>query len=147
MKKYVSLLGAVSATTDKATTAASAVVPSKSGAMTGPSVTSVAKEMIPWAVGAAGGGYYWKKHRVLGALAGGSVAENAYDLVRGNRTAVQAATSVAATAAGVYGSMKYRKHPVLGFLGGEVLASVALSLVPGSMQKTAYEDWKAKHGR
>ncbi len=120
---------------------AAAVV--KSDSMIHPKVKLAGLALIPSVVGAAAGAYVWKKHRILGGIAGMSVAPNVLRLIKSGER-VKALCSIGATGVGVMGSLKWKRHPILGFVAGEVVGLVASAFVPGSDMNDAYHAWRAK---
>jgi hypothetical protein len=150
MKKYVEVFGAVSPSVNGAKRATDivaalappsgshALVPARRNTILGAEVSG----MLPGVVGAVAGALVWKRHPVLGVLAGHAIGANAKELLSGDRK--KAMCHVAVEGAGILGALKYKKHPVLGWVGGTVAGAVATSFVSGS---PASEAWKKLKGR
>ena len=151
MSKYTTVMG-VSPTASGAKKAAdivAALAPpsSKSTAMVaagGSSLVGEAKKMAPGLAGAGVGYFAWKKHPVLGILAGHAVGSNAMELATGDRK--KALCNLAVEGAGIYGALKYGKgrtgRSVLGYVAGAVAGAVATYFVPGSPARDAYDKWR-----
>lgn len=91
------------------------------------------KTLLPGGVIGVAGAMGWKKHRVLGFLAGESLGQNTYRLYRGQGgDRVRALTNMGMTGAAVAGSLLWKKHPFWGFVAGLAAGTVATSFVPGS---------------
>lgn len=151
MANYSTILGDVSSTAGGVGRAASVVAalapPAKKGevAKAAPAsggVVSSVKAFAPGAIGAVAGLYLWKKHRVLGAVAGHAVGSNAMDLVKGDRR--HAVGQLLVEGGAVMGSLKYGKRPVLGFVGGAVVGAVVSAFVPGTAVNGYYHNWRNK---
>jgi len=146
MKKYVEVFGAVSpsaAGAQRAGDIVAALAPPKSGHAMVPashSIGATMKSMLPGVAGAVAGAFVWKRHPVLGILAGHALGSNAMALWKGDRKT--ALCNVAVEGAGVFGALKYKKHPVLGWLGGTLAGAVATSFVDGSPAQDAWRKLK-----
>jgi hypothetical protein len=92
--------------------------------------------LVPTAVGGGVGYTMWKKHKVLGFLAGSAAANIAWDNLRHGEYK-KAAVSAAVTGAAVLGSLKMKKHPVLGFIGAMVVGTIVAANVDGTNE----QDW------
>lgn len=84
-----------------------------------------AKVGVGTAVGAGLGYYGWKKHRVLGALAGAAVGVEAAGVACGVGVDWRL---VASNVGAVVGSLNWRRHPVLGYLLGGLVGGVGADL-------------------
>lgn len=146
MRKYVEVFGGVSPAASAVSRAGDIVAalapPSGTHAMVSAShsIGATVKTLVPGAVGAAAGAFMWKKHPVLGLIAGFAVGDNAMELWKGDRMA--AACKLAVEGAGVAGALHFKKHPVLGFIGGALAGAVATSFVDGSPAKDAWKKLK-----
>jgi hypothetical protein len=138
MRKYVDVLGSMNPSTHGVRQVAdivAAMAPPSPGSTalvpTGPqsSTKSKALAILPGAGGAVVGAYWWKKHRVLGALVGHALGSNAKPLYDGDRK--HALCQMGAEGAAVAGSLYWKKHPILGWIAGGLAGSVALSFVAG----------------
>lgn len=100
-----------------------------------PSVGKSIAGLAPGVAGGALGAVVWKKHRVLGFLAGHAVGANAKALYSGDRTG--AMCRVAIEGSGVAGALllKKRMHPVFGWMLGVAAGAVATSFVKNSPMK------------
>lgn len=152
MSKYSEILGYASPTTRGAVRAkdvVAALAPPprsslslvKSDAAAQTSATEHVKAWIPGLAGGAVGAYMWKRHRVLGFLAGHAVGSNATKLYKGDRKS--ALCDLAVEGAAILGALNYKKlplikhlsktvGPVAGFAGGLAAGLVATSFVDGS---------------
>lgn len=75
--------------------------------------------------GAAAGAYFYKKHRVLGAIGGASLARNAPALLKDDSRR-EALCNMGQTGAAIYASQMMKGSPVIGFLIGHLAAGAAL---------------------
>jgi hypothetical protein len=91
--------------------------------------TSVVPGLVVGTVGAVA----WKKHRVLGFLAGDALGMNAYDIAKGSKTErISAVCNLGVTGAAVAASLNWHKHPFWGYVLGSIGASIVTSFVPGN---------------
>lgn len=111
------------------------------------SVTSVPVARDPWKfnsmdvigvlAGSVAGAVFWKNHRVLGFLAGGSAANAGINAIRGNFSA--AAISAIPTATGVATSLYWKNHSawgfILGHLGASAITGTAVVANAGGFEK------------
>lgn len=140
MKNYMDIITGASPTARGAARAADIVAalapPAKSSAVatsaahSSESFTGKLVRFVPGVAGAGVGFFAWKKHRVLGALAGHAVVGSAYEFYKGDRT--KAVCDLAVEGAGVAGALWYKKRPWAGWLGGVLAGAVATYFVPGS---------------
>lgn len=114
-----------------------AMVPSGSS-----NVVAKIKPLVPGAVGAVAGFVAWKKHPVLGALAGHAVADAAYEAYKGDKK--KAACNLAVEGAGVLGALYNKKIPfakkggaIGGYVAGILAGAVATYFVQGSPVRRA----------
>ena len=101
----------------------------------GPSVGKAAIAFAPTLVGGAAGALAWQKHRVLGFLAGQSLAYNGAALLKGDADQKKEAVyQLAVEGSGIAGALYLKKHmhPVFGWLVGIAAGSIATSFLPGS---------------
>ena len=96
--------------------------PPPAGAPQAPVVASKAdlqKQYLVALAGAVGGAVLWKRHRVLGFLAGGSAADAGYRYWRNQGTDRKDALYMAGVqAVAIGGAMTFKKSPALGYVGG-----------------------------
>ncbi len=83
------------------------------------------KDGVPTLAGAAAGAILWRDHRVLGAVAGASLARNVPALLRASERS-SATWNLATTGGGVLGSLVVKNHPIAGFVAGVVAAGFVL---------------------
>lgn len=161
MSKYATILGSASPTFGGAKRAydiVAALAPpssaetqalAKAGEQS-PSVTSrvfgAATGAVPWVAGGAAGAFLWKKHRVLGFMAGGAVATNVMGLYRGGVERSDAMWNLGIEGAAIGGALMMEDHPVLGYLGGLVAGHAVASFFPSSPQHKTWQQLKAKMG-
>lgn len=113
-----------------------------------PPPATIAVSMIPSAIGAVVGFSMWKKHRVLGVIAGAGIAEEGYRFVKGDRKT--ALCNLAVEGAGIFGALQFKSTMgrILGFVGGSALGAVATSFVDGSpaskVKAKLKKDWAAR---
>lgn len=84
----------------------------------------------------AGGGvgaYFWKRHRVLGFVAGSAAGSSIPCLLKKDWRG--AADVLIPDAAAIGGSLAWKKHPILGFIGGLVVGSVVEPVVEPLISK------------
>jgi len=117
--------------------AAAAIVPAAPAAVTktGPSLGHAAIAFAPTLVGGAAGALAWKKHRVLGFLAGQSLAYNGAALLKGDaEQRKEAMYQVAVEGSGIAGALYLKKymHPALGWFAGILAGTAVTSMLPGS---------------
>jgi hypothetical protein len=105
----------------------------------GKSTMEIVKSLVVPAVGAVVGYTMWKKHPVLGALAGLGVAQTAYGWYKGEDHK-ELLSGLAVDAVGIVAALKYKRQPALAYVGGVAAATVASSFVSG----TAAAKLKAK---
>lgn len=75
--------------------------------------------------GGAAGYFYFKNHRILGAIGGASLGRNLPTVfLGGNRK--HAFVNMATTAMAIASSRMVKGHPVLGFVGGSLLGNAVL---------------------
>lgn len=89
-------------------------------------------KFVPHVVGAGAGFVLWKKHRILGALAGHALVNSGYEYYKGDKKT--ALCELAVEGAGIAGALylfKGRK-PVMGWLAGVLAGSVATYFVQDS---------------
>ena len=103
-------------------------------------------------VAGAGGAHLWKKHRILGFIAGHSIGGNAFSLARGEEGERKAALcSMGVGAAVVGGSLLWKEHPVIGGLAGYVSGMLLTAYIPNSPMQQIYlqavEDNKASEAK
>jgi hypothetical protein len=106
----------------------------------GPSLGKAAIAFAPTLVGGAAGAMLWKKHRVLGFLAGQSLAYNGAALLKGNADQKKEAMyQLAVEGSGIGGALYLKKymHPVFGWIVGIVAGTVATSMLPGSPSRSS----------
>lgn len=104
---------------------------------------SAAIAMIPGVVVGGVGAFVWKKHPVLGFLAGhalGSVGYGAYKKV----PKTDLLCDLAIEGAAIAGALAWKKHPIGGWLAGAVAATTATAFVPDSHAKHFVEHVKEK---
>ena len=113
--------------------------PPPAGKPTAPVVASKAdlqKHYLVALAGAVGGALVWKKHRVLGFLAGGTVGDVGYRVWRNEGDdRKDAAYMAAAQAVAVGASLNFKKNPALAYVGGMAVAQGASYFIPGSPAK------------
>lgn len=80
-------------------------------------VTPDLKTLAPLGVGAAAGAYFWKRHRVLGGLAGGVIGANGPALLEAHSRR-DALCNIGQVGSGVIGSKLMKRRPVVGFILG-----------------------------
>jgi xanthosine utilization system XapX-like protein len=101
----------------------------------GPSLGKAAIAFAPTLVGGAAGALAWQKHRVLGFLAGQSLAYNGAALLKGDANQKKEAVyQLAVEGSGIAGALYLKKHmhPVFGWIVGIAAGSIATSFLPGS---------------
>jgi hypothetical protein len=131
----------VAALTPPAATAGAALAP-----VSGPSLTSKVTQFAPGVGGALAGAYVWKRHRILGLLAGHAVVNSAWDFYRGDRK--RAVCNAIVEGAGVLGALNSRKIPVIkggpitGYVAGVLLGAVATYFVEGSPVRQAVANFR-----
>ena len=104
---------------------------------------SLAKTIVPGAAAGVIGSLLWKKHMVLGFLAGDAIGLNAFRIFRDHGDdRVRAATNLGLGASGIIGSLMWQKHPVWGWLIGHMIGAVATSFVPGSNAARLVDNWR-----
>lgn len=109
------------------------------------------KKFAPHAVGLAAGAFFWKKHRILGALAGHALVNSAYEYYKGDKK--KAMCDLAVEGAGVAGALYHKKlplagkSPVIGWAMGIVAGSVGTYFVDGSPAKEHFQWLKARIGK
>ena len=95
----------------------------------------MAMPLVPGIIGGAIGAVAWKKHRVLGFLAGHAIAANALPIARGyGDERKRALYQLGIESAGIGGAFLLKKHmnPALGWAVG-ILGGVAVTaFIPGS---------------
>lgn len=150
MRKYVDVMGHVSPSAKSVTKAAdivAALAPPKQDLPKAlakkeppkPSAGQLVSSLLPGVAGGAAGAYLWKKHRVLGFLAGHAVGSTAYPIYRGRGDERKRALyQLGVEGAGVAGALYYKKHPVVGWLGGVVAGSLVSALMPDSPLREMY---------
>jgi len=81
------------------------------------------------------GAVLWKKHRVLGFLAGGTLGASIYPITEGGDTRKAALVGASISAASIGGALAWKKHPILGYLAAGLASQVAVrSIAPNSFQ-------------
>lgn len=80
---------------------------------------------------AIGGAVLWKKHRVLGFLAGATAGSSVPCLLN-EKYRTQAISNIGTQAASVGGSLMWKKHPVLGYILGSLVGGVGMQLATGT---------------
>ena len=83
--------------------------------------------------GAVIGQHVWKKHNVLGALAGMAVGVSAERVIRGGESRRDTVARLATDAAAIGGALAYKKHPVVGYIVGALAGNLASEAVVGHM--------------
>lgn len=114
-----------------------------------PTLARAIGPIVPGVAGGAVGAFMWKKHRVLGFLAGHAVGANALGIVRGGVERRDALCQLGVEGAGVIGALKFRRHPVFGWVLGVAAGTIATSFVPGSVESDIVKDarrWLMKRG-
>ncbi len=152
MSKYQSILGSSSTAQGlgrAGTLVAAMTPPAKKDVGTPPAPSAkttmkLATTMVPGLAVGGVGAYMWKKHRVLGFLAGHALGSNAKGVWDGGSDRRKALGSLAVEGAGVGGALMWKKHPVLGFLAGSLTGVVASVLVPGTYAHDEWVKWRAK---
>lgn len=110
-----------------------------------PSVGKSLKAMAPGLAGAAAGALLWKKHRVLGLLAGHALASNAVPLYKSSgkeRTTILC--RLATEGAGIGGALLWKDHRILGWIGGMLTGFVASSFVSGTPMNDEIQAFKRR---
>jgi uncharacterized membrane protein len=107
-----------------------------------PSLTEIAKRMAPGVIGGVVGMMLWKRHPVLGFLAGHAVGAMAYPLYKGDKK--RAMCNLAVEGTGIAGALYYRKHPALGYIMGASAGAVATYFVDGSPMKEVVAEVKRR---
>ena len=104
---------------------------------------SLAKTIVPGAAAGVVGAFLWKKHPVLGFLAGDAIGLNAVRIIRGHGDdRRRAATNMALGASGIIGSLMWQRRPVWGWFVGHLVGAVATSFVPGSNAYNLVQNWR-----
>jgi hypothetical protein len=135
--RYVDLLGAV---TPAAPAVTKALVAPKPVAKEHQMAAVFKERVLPGVVAGAVGAYFFKKHRVLGALGGLAVGSTAYPIVK-DEDRTRNLCYLAAAGAGVAGSLYAQKHKTIKMLGkarpavGYVVPAVVVSAVANHMLK------------
>lgn len=132
MNKALSIIG-----TDRAAARLSNVIGAGGVApMSGSSMSSFLSELrataptdvkdgIGTLAGGVAGALYFKKHRVLGGIAGASLGRNLPALLKpAERNA--ALCNLGATGTGLLGARFFPKHPVIGFIAGLVAGETVI---------------------
>lgn len=141
---YVKILGEAVAP-GQATPVANLVVATPKAVNAGKMPVGIGNVALGAGVGYAG--YrLWKKHPILGALAGLSIGFNGLDVVHsGSAARKDALIGMGVTGAAVGGALAWKKHPALGFTLTAVAVSVLTSYIPGSpMQRLIVEGHKER---
>ena len=97
-----------------------------------PTMTQAVVGVTPGVLGAVAGAFMWRKHWVLGGLAGHALASNAMPMWRGGKERKRAFYNLAVEGTGIAGALYFKKHPVVGWLGGILAGSVATSFFSDS---------------
>lgn len=107
----------------------------------------IAMALAPGVAAGTAGAVIWKKHRVLGFLAGHAVGQSGYQFIRGGDKK-KAICNLAVEGAGVVGALKLFKgrKPVYGWLAGVLGGAVVTAFVPGSPANEAYRRLRSKIG-
>ena len=114
---------------------------------------SAGRQLLGWAPGLAGlvvGATAWKRHRVLGALVGNAIGQNAWSLVKGGEARKDALYSLGIEGAAIGGALLCSSdeheylYPALGYGVTFALATIASSFIPGSPVRKRYDEWKSK---
>lgn len=152
MGKYGDMLGAISPSAMGVRHAADVVAaltpPTRSGTEIAkadeptPSVSRSVLALVPGVLGAGVGALTWKKHRVLGAVAGHAVASTALPIIRGGADRKRALCQLGVEGAAVVGSLMWEEHPILGFCAGLLTGAAASALVPGSAANDMWRKWR-----
>lgn len=93
------------------------------------------KTIVPGAAVGVAGFFAWKKHPVLGFLAGDAIGLNGARLIRnGADDWKTAACNLGLAASGIVTAVAFEKklHPFFGWWVGHILGAVATGFVPGS---------------
>lgn len=106
-------------------------------------ITKKLVKFVPHVVGAGVGYMVWKKHPILGALAGHALVNSGYEYYKGDKKT--ALCELAVEAAGVMGALKLfgGRSPVKGWLVGVVAAAAATYFVDDSPVKKVVD--KLRH--
>ena len=94
------------------------------------------------AAGTVAGALVWKKHRVLGALAGGRVGSTAVVVGAGTPSERNLALIHLGVveSASVMGSLLWKKHPALGYIAGLLAASVPVWVATKALKEKARQE-------
>ncbi len=159
---YMTVLGAASPSAKSASEIIQALVPPKrtgEPAVEGapapkPEValseraTHLAVDLAPGVAGGLAGAYAWKKHRVLGFLAGHAVASNVMPIVRnkdGERK--DALHMLGVEGSGVVGALMNKRSPALGWVVGTAVGIAASSVFSDSPIRKHYREWRAEYDK
>lgn len=131
MRKYTTMLGEMAAAVAPATTAALAPAKTNASLATHPTMLAMNKEKfqkqgIPALIAAAVAYYYFKKHRVLAAIAGAAVGYTAMPLVKGEDRK-ENLELLGEAALATAGAMYYKKRPAIGWVAGAVAGGAAIA--------------------
>jgi hypothetical protein len=152
---YVRILGDISPTARGANRAAdivAALAPPKAknalvpAGQQAPTFKKAAMAIVPGVVGAVAGAMLWKRHRILGAVAGHAVVSTAMPIYHGGDGRVRALWQLGIEGAGIASSLHFKRHPFLGWLGGTVGAAGVAALVPNSPAREGYYRLRAHMG-
>jgi len=116
-----------------------AVVPVQDGALTPEQkaalVAYLKYSVAPALAASIAGAVLWKKHRVLGFLAGGTLGASVYPIAKGGDMRKAALAGAGISAVSIGGALAWKNHPILGYLAGGFVANVAAkSIAPSSFQ-------------
>jgi hypothetical protein len=158
-KSYTDLIGAASSTGRTASRIAGVAAalapppPPTPGAAMVPvapqhqteSIGEFAWSVAPSVAGGAVGAYAWRRHRVLGFLAGSAVVSNASGLYSGGDARTHALHRLGIEGAGIVGALQSKRplYQVGGWLAGTVLGMIASYYVPGSPVKAEWQAYEA----
>ena len=111
-------------------------------------VTHLAVDLAPGVAGGVAGAYLWKRHRVLGFLAGHAVAANALPIVRNKDGERKAAVHMLGVeGAGVAGALVYKRSPAFGWVAGVAAGVAVSSMFSDSPLRQAYRAWRADYDK
>lgn len=108
-----------------------------------PSAADAALGMVPGLVGGGLGALAWKRHRVLGFLAGHAVGSVVRPLVTG-KGRMQAFTQVGVDAAVIGGALLWKKHPFWGGVIGLLAGATVAGFVKDSASRDIFNKWKSE---
>jgi hypothetical protein len=85
------------------------------------------------------GALLWKKHRVLGFLAGGTLGASIYPISKGGDTRTNALLKTAGSAASIGGALMWKNHPILGYLAGGTVFGVVGAVAARSIAPSSFK--------